>query len=104
MYESCYMTYQVVATGVIGSVKGLAITGIDQEVLGALGEAVASIEAEFAEEWDLLQVDNHVLHQFKLADHLFLLLGKLGSADFFSVTQTFCTFYCNFRFKGITVD
>ena len=77
----------MVATSIIGSVKGLAVTGVDEKILGALGKAVASVEAELAEKWHLLQVDNHVLHQLELADHLFLFFGKLRSADFQLVTQ-----------------
>merc|ERR1711935_875176 len=44
-------------------------------------DGAIAVEAELAEEWHLLQVDNHVLHQFELADHLLLLLGEFGAAD-----------------------
>ena len=71
----------MVTTRVISIVKWFTITSIDEEILGSLGKAVASIEAELAEKWHLLQVDNHVLHQFELANHLFLFLGKLGATD-----------------------
>ena len=80
-------TYQVVATGIIGPVERLAVAGVDEEVLGALGKAVASVEAKLAEQGHFLQVDNHVLHQLKLADHLFLLFGKFRSTDYQPVTQ-----------------
>lgn len=75
------VTVQVVATGIIGPVEWLAVAGVDEEVLGALGEAVASVEAKLAEQGHFLQVDNHVFHQLKLADHLFLLFGKFRSTD-----------------------
>ena len=71
----------MVTTRVISIVKWFTITSIDEEILWSLGKAVASVEAELAEEWHLLQVDNHVLHQFELANHLFLFLGKLGATD-----------------------
>ena len=71
----------MVTTRVISIVKWFTITSIDEEILWALGKAVASVEAELAEKWHLLQVDNHVLHQFELANHLFLFLGKLGATD-----------------------
>lgn len=80
----CYallLSYQVVFAGIIGIIKWFAITGVNEQILGALGKAVASVEAELAEEWHLLQVDDHVLHQFELADHLLLLLGEFGATD-----------------------
>ena len=73
--------YQVVFAGIIGVIKWFSITGIDEQILGALGKAVAAVEAELAEEWHLLQVNNHVFHQFELADHLLLLFSEFGAAD-----------------------
>ena len=46
----------------IGTVKWLSVAGVDEQILGSFGEAVASVETEFAEEGHLLQVDDHVLH------------------------------------------
>ena len=66
----------MVSARVIWSIKWFSVTSIDQKIFGSLGEAIASIETIFSKEWHLLQVHNHVFHQFEFSNHsLFVLLN-----------------------------
>jgi len=64
----------------ISTVHGSRISSWDEKISRALGKAVTSVEAEFAEEFDLLEVHDHVFDQLEFSDHFLLFLGKLGSA------------------------
>ena len=70
----------MVSTSIICPVHGFSVTGVDEEFLGSLGKAVASVEAKLAKERNALEVDDHVLHQLELADERLFLLGEVVSA------------------------
>jgi len=58
----------------ISTVHGRRVSTWDEKVSWALGKAVASIEAEFTEEFDLLEVHDHVFDELEFSDHFFSLL------------------------------
>ena len=62
-------------------VHWLAISSILEKPEGTTGKAVATVEAKFTEERNSLQVDNHVLDKFELANHGLLLVTVLFSAQ-----------------------
>jgi len=49
----------------ISTVHGSRVSSGDEEVSRALGKAVASVEAELAEELDLLEVHDHVFDELE---------------------------------------
>ena len=77
-----FMSYQMVSARVIWSIEWFSVASIDQKIFGSLGEAVASIEAIFSKEWHLLQVHNHVFHQFEFSNHSLFVLIKISSFEF----------------------
>ena len=74
---------------VIWSIKWFSVTSIDQKIFGSFWEAVTTIEAIFSKEWHLLQVHNHVFHQFEFSNHSLAVLLNMSSLQFK-------------RFKGIS--
>ena len=76
-YTCYFFTYQMVFARVISIVERFSIARVYEQILGPLGKAVASVEAELAEEGHLLQVDDEVLHELELPDHRLLLFGEV---------------------------
>ena len=70
----------MVSASIVSVVHWFTVTSIDEELFGSLCEAIASVEAEFSEKWDSLEVDNHVFHEFEFSDQSFFLISEVISA------------------------